>query len=420
MLLVVARMGGAAWAQDVDALKERYAAYALANAGDALAGEKLYNTNKQLLCATCHSITGLEKCGPNLDGIADKYPKRELVHHILNPSAFIQPGYEMMVYQMADGKTHVGRIRIVTKINYQLLDATSKRRNVNRAQVVSTQVSPVSMMPEGLVAAISEAEFADLVAYLGTLSKSEETGFAGKDEPVEIATLAQPVGFEPLRGEDAEFVAPVWLGNIPGVNQMAVVEHQHGRIWRLTRGANGEVKRYLFLDLSDEISPGNNTGLMGIAFHPEYAKNRKYYLEYEVNEGGKLITTIAERVARSDGLADSGRASRRLLAVEQPAGNHNGGCIDFGNDGMLYAGFGDGGPQLDPPGHSQNGMEFLGSFVRIDVDSRTGDLPYGIPADNPFVGREGYRPEVWAMGFREPWRFSFDRATGDLWVGDVG
>jgi len=401
-------------------MKSRYTAYALGHDGDAAAGGKLFLDKKRLACVNCHAITGLEKSGPSLDGIADKYPRDQIIHHVLNPSAFIQPGYELLAYTMRDGKVHAGRIRIVTKIHFQLLDAASKRVNVKRADVVEMQELSVSMMPEGLVAAISESEFADLIAYLGTLSTSEVTGFKGKDEPVEIPTLATPVEFVALRGEDAKFVAPVWFGNIPGVNQSAVVEHQHGRIWRLTEDAKGEFERHLFLDLGDEVSAGGNTGLMCIAFHPKYAENRLYYLEYEVKEGGKLITTIAERKARTDGLADSGRPSRRLLEVEQPAGNHNGGCIAFGNDGMLYAGFGDGGPQYDPPGHSQNGEELLGSMIRIDVDGRTGDLPYGIPTDNPFVGKDGYRDEIWAMGFREPWRFSFDKMTGDLWLGDVG
>lgn len=411
--------GGSA---DLASIKGRYAAYALGHDGDAAAGEKLFLDGGRLACINCHAITGLELSGPNLDGIADKYPRDQIIHHVINPSAFIQPGFGFMAYTMRDGKVHAGRIRIVTKVNYQLLDAVSKRINVKRADVVSVQELPVSMMPEGLVAAITESEFADLIAYLETLTASEVTGFKGKDQPVDIPTLATPVGFTALRGDDARFVAPVWFGNIPGVNQSAVVEHQHGRIWRLAKGGGGkrEVKRELFLDLGDEISPGGNTGLMCIAFHPNYAQNRLYYLEYEVKEGGKLITTIAERKAQPDGLADSGEPSRRLLAVEQPAGNHNGGCIAFGNDGMLYAGFGDGGPQYDPPGHSQNGEEFLGSMIRIDVNGRTGDLPYAIPTDNPFINKTGYRDEIWAMGFREPWRFAFDQVTGEMWVGDVG
>ena len=131
-----------------------------------------------------------------------------------------------------------------------------------------------------------------------------------------------------------------------------------------------------------------------------------------------------ERQASADRLSDSGRPSIRLLEVEQPAFNHNGGCIAFGNDGMLYAAFGDGGPQKDPVGYSQNPRELLGSMVRIDVDRRDDGRPYTIPPGNPFLATHRadplIRPETWAIGFREPWRFSFDNTTGKLWAADVG
>ena len=183
-------------------------------------------------------------------------------------------------------------------------------------------------------------------------------------------------------------------------------------------------QKQLFVDLSSETYISGNQGVMCIAFHPNYERNGRYFLEHEVQEDRKVKTIIVERQATDDRLSDSGRPAIRLLEVEQPAFNHNGGCIAFGNDGMLYAAFGDGGPQKDPPGYSQNPRVLLGSMVRIDVDRRDGDRPYAIPPDNPFLAAHrddpSIRPETWAIGFREPWRFSFDSVTGDLWLGDVG
>jgi glucose/arabinose dehydrogenase len=202
-----------------------------------------------------------------------------------------------------------------------------------------------------------------------------------------------------------------------------VIEHQTARIWRLIRDTTPPRKE-LFLDLSADTYFSGNQGLMCLAFHPDYLTNRRYFLEHEVEEEGEVKTTVVERRATDDGLRDAGQPSRRLLEVVQPAYNHNGGCLAFGPDGMLYVAFGDGGPQRDPPGYSQNPRIFLGSMLRIDVDHRDHDLPYAIPADNPYLEAfrrdPAIRPETWAIGFREPWRFSFDTQTGELYVGDVG
>ena len=161
---------------------------------------------------------------------------------------------------------------------------------------------------------------------------------------------------------------------------------------------------------------------MAIAFHSEFRNNRRYFLKHEIMENGSRFTVVVERRASDDFRKDSGIPSRRLLRIRQPAQDHNGGTIAFGPDGYLYIAMGDGGLQEDPDGHSQNRRDFLGGLARIDVDRRDGDKPYGIPKTNPWVGRsdEGVLPELWATGLREPWRFSFDTLTGDLWVGDVG
>src|SRR4029078_2641011 len=170
-------------------------------------------------------------------------------------------------------------------------------------------------------------------------------------------------------------------------------------------------------ELFNERGPN---GLLSFTFHPRFGENGKYYLKHQVFEEGKIATTVVEKEAGPDLLHDSGKPSRRLLKIVCVTQDHTGGCIQFGPDGYLYICMGDTGTQQDPQGHGQDLQTLLGKMLRIDVDHRDGDLPYAIPTDNPFRCRDDARPAIWAPGFREPWRFSFDSAAGDLWVGDVG
>ena len=404
--------------------REAFRRYALDHPGSAAAGLRLYNDNGKLVCTDCHRITGLEKSGPNLDGIADKYSRADLIQHILEPSRFIQPGYERVTILTKAGRTFSGRIARASKVECRLLDAKGKQVTIARENIEAMEASMISLMPDNVVASVTAEQFADLIAYLETLHSSALTGFRGKDDPVEIRKLAKEVSFRPIHPPNQKFGNPVWCGAIPGAKgQLAVAEHQEARIWRVVLTAD-KFEKHLFLDLSAEVSYGTNQGLMCVAFHPDYVENGRYFLKHEVKEQGVIRTTVVERRAADDRLRDSGSRSRRLLHLEQPAFNHNGGCIAFGTDNLLYIAFGDGGPQLDPPGYSQNPRIFHGSMLRIDVDRRDPGLPYAIPADNPYVDAHRLDPEIraetWAVGFREPWRFSFDPATGDLWVGDVG
>jgi hypothetical protein len=139
-----------------------------------------------------------------------------------------------------------------------------------------------------------------------------------------------------------------------------------------------------------------------------------------VAEGGQIFTLLVERRFSADFNSDSGEAPRQLLRIPCATQDHTGGALEFGPDGFLYLGMGDTGPQRDPQGHGQDLTLLLGKILRIDVDRAENGRPYAIPPDNPFHSRDGARPEIWAYGFREPWRFSFDALTQDLWVGDVG
>jgi glucose/arabinose dehydrogenase len=172
-----------------------------------------------------------------------------------------------------------------------------------------------------------------------------------------------------------------------------------------------------FLDIAAQVESGGEKGLLGIALHPQFATNRRYFVNYTRRDAGQLQSVIAEFTASAaDADATDPATERILLTVDQPLDNHKGGQLAFGPDGFLYIALGDGGGGGDPMANAQNTNSLLGKMLRIDVDS---GLPYGIPADNPFAAGGG-RAEIYAFGFRNPWRFSFDLTTGRLFVGDVG
>ncbi|NDJ34173.1 MAG: glucose dehydrogenase [Chloroflexi bacterium] len=168
-----------------------------------------------------------------------------------------------------------------------------------------------------------------------------------------------------------------------------------------------------FLDIRERVGDsGNEQGLLGLAFHPDFAANGRFYINYTDTSGDTVIARYT-----SDGTTADPASETVLLSVAQPASNHNGGQLAFGPEGYLYIGLGDGGAQDDQFDNGQNPNTLLGTVLRIDVDSGE---PYGIPPDNPFVDDPDARPEVWAFGLRNPWRFSFDRATDELYIADVG
>ena len=198
-----------------------------------------------------------------------------------------------------------------------------------------------------------------------------------------------------------------------GSGRLFVVE-QTGKIEIIKAG---KVLATPFLDLSGSVSQGGEQGLLGLAFHPTYKSNGKLYVSYTDRNGTSVIREYRVSASNPDRVDTS--SGRTILSLRQPFANHNGGNIAFGPDGDLYIGFGDGGSAGDPGNRAQNLNVLLGKLLRIDVNRRTGTLRYGIPPDNPFVGRSGL-DQIWAYGLRNPWRWSFDRATGDLWIGDVG
>ncbi len=203
---------------------------------------------------------------------------------------------------------------------------------------------------------------------------------------------------------------PLYLAHAAdGSGRLFIVE-QEGRVRIVDHGV---LQAKPFLDISDRVLSGGERGLLGLAFHPDYSRNGRLFVNYTRKPDG---ATVVAEYHRGESPAQALSNERLLMLVVQPYANHNGGMVAFGPDRYLYIGFGDGGSAGDPQNRGQNRTGLLGKILRIDVDR--GD-PYGIPGDNPFVSGEG-RPEIFALGLRNPWRFSFDRETGTLWVADVG
>lgn len=211
------------------------------------------------------------------------------------------------------------------------------------------------------------------------------------------------------------FERPVFLTHAGDGSGLVYVVEQHGVVHRIVPGP--PERSEVFLDISARVSRrGNEEGLLGLAFDPAFVENGRFYVYYSAASPRRSVLSRFE-MGRG-GLSDDASESV-LLEVAQPYPNHNGGMIEFGPDAMLYVALGDGGSAGDPRRHGQNLGTLLGTILRIDVTSE-GGAPYAIPSDNPFVGRSGARGEIWAYGLRNAWRFSFDRETGDLWMGDVG
>jgi glucose/arabinose dehydrogenase len=214
--------------------------------------------------------------------------------------------------------------------------------------------------------------------------------------------------------EIGSFDQPLWITQPPGVGDELYVVEQCGRIMRLS---DGEVAEQPFLDISDQVTCGGEQGLLSLAFAPDYARSGLLYVDFTDTAGDTRVVEY-RRSAEDPAIADPASA-RVVLRQEQPFPNHNGGLLLFGPDDLLYIGLGDGGGSGDPMRNGQDLSTLLGKILRIDPRP-SGDRPYSIPDTNPFVNRPGARPEVYDYGLRNPWRFSFDRLTEALWIGDVG
>jgi putative heme-binding domain-containing protein len=406
---------------------DEYLKHALTHEGDSARGATLFADPQRLACSNCHSVDGsASKAGPDLMAVGDNFGRRDLADAVLTPSAFIAPGYGTVIVETKSGKEFEGVLKNSTDAGLELMGADGKVVSIAKGDIKEQRGSTVSLMPEGLQAGLSLDEFTDLIAYLTTLRQPESALASHRGMPEVIPPIASPVVARPFFSH--EFTLPrgkVVTGltsfhQVPGQPNLFLVLHQKGIIWEVEKNGSDE-KKSVFADLRDIVfSDRGPNGLLDMTFHPKFRENRKYYLKYQVLENGKVTTLIVEKKFAPDFKSDSGEPPRTVLKIVSVAEDHSGGCLRFGPDGYLYVVMGDTGPQKDPNGHAQNLKLLLGKLMRIDVDHSENGLGYAIPADNPFVGRSDARPEIWAYGFRNPWRFSFDPLTGDLWLGDVG
>lgn len=400
---------------------EEYRRYAETHLGDAIRGKAVFESEKKADCRKCHSADPNQKgVGPDLRTIGDKYERSELITSILEPSKTIAVGYGTTIVITHSGASHQGVLQRVTNEKIELRDKDGRIISLQQDEIDEQQESDVSLMPQSLESLMTRDEFADLIAYLATLRQAAGSGGGRSEVPDEIPHASKPARMIPFFDSGIRLGHPVWFGQIPGTENQYVVLEQAGRVWIVEKTGSGD-RQKLMLELTRQVRLGGATGLLGMAFHPEFVKNRRYFLKYQINEIQKITTVVEERQWTDAETPESvASRSRRLLQIVGSTQDHNGGCIAFGPDGFLYVGMGDSGPQEDPEGHGQDLQTLLGKILRIDVDHEEGELPYAIPKDNPFLAVPKARPEIFAYGFREPWRFSFDAKTHELWVGDVG
>jgi glucose/arabinose dehydrogenase len=218
---------------------------------------------------------------------------------------------------------------------------------------------------------------------------------------------------------ELNFTSPVELQHAgDGTNRLFLVE-QEGII-RVFENSSTVSEYKIFLDIRDRVRISGEMGLLGLAFHPDYTENGYFYVNYTTDDPNNRSIVARFEVTSDPDVADED-SEYRLIRLDQPDDNHNGGKLAFGPDGYLYISFGDGGGSGDPRNNAQNRSNLYGSILRIDVDNQEGDLRYAIPEENPFRGNtSGYRSEIYAYGLRNPWRFSFDSETGVIWAADVG
>lgn len=234
--------------------------------------------------------------------------------------------------------------------------------------------------------------------------------FAGCGGDGSVFSAAPPIGFEPVV---SGLERPLFIAQAPGDTGRLFILEQAGRVRIVKHGA---LLPTPYLDIHDSVAHGNEQGLLGLAFAPDFATSATFYVYTTDVRGNILLLRYKASSATADTALPASRT--KILAFTHPFSNHNGGMLAFGSDGFLYIASGDGGSGGDPNHTGQNRNDLLADILRIDVSGDSAG--YGIPLSNPFVTGLNARPEVWAYGLRNPWRFSFDRKTHELWIGDVG
>jgi glucose/arabinose dehydrogenase len=280
-------------------------------------------------------------------------------------------------------------------------------RRARKILIAAVGVAAVVLVTLALVRSAGYGPFSGPTLLPSRASPATASG--GAFDPRTVAVTLEPLA--------TGLAAPLGIANAGDGSDRLFVAEQGGRI-RVVR--DGQVVPAPFLDISDRVTSGGERGLLGVAFHPRFPDDPRVFVDYTDRDGNTRVSSFTV-AGPTDDQVDPG-SERQILFIEQPFANHNGGSLVFDPGGKLLVAMGDGGSGGDPRGNGQSLATLLGKILRIDIDTQnTADRAYGIPADNPYAdGAGGRRPEIWLTGLRNPWRISFDRATGDLWIGDVG
>ena len=403
---------------------EDFRRHAMTNLGNPDKGKAIFE-GKRALCSQCHTTNGSNLlAGPDLAAAGNKFSRADLILSVLEPSANIMTGFSLLTVTTKDGAIYSGTVKESSQDELVIAAAGNIRHKIQKKNIKEQITSPLSMMPQNLHAALSIDEFTNLITYLENLKDKESKTLNKNGSPLEIKKLAKPISMELVFGNNINLEKPVWFGEHPVIsNHFFVLEKSRAKLSLLVKDQNNIENQSTFLEIPDEVYVTNDEGLLGLAFHPNFAKIRKYYFIHEVKDGARRGMVIGEREADKNLTSDSGKPTRTVLEFEVATQFHHGGGLEFGPDGYLYIGMGDGGPQEDPHGHAQDLTSFSGKILRIDVNtSEDSQKTYKVPKDNPFVSHKNPKVlrEIFAYGLRQPWRFSFDPSNGDLWVGDVG
>ena len=402
---------------------KKYIEAASRNEGNAENGKKIFY-DKRSLCSECHSINGkANSIGPDLAAAGDKFSRSDIIQSIIHPSASIMTGYATTIIETTNQESFIGILKSINDDNVILSNLDEKKRTIPKSIIKSQITSPASLMPVGLHTKLNTKEFTDLTAFLESLKLPQRINETNHATPIAIKRVEKPITLEPFFGTELDFEKPVWFGDHPVIKgTYVIVEKSRALVSLLTKNNSGQETKSRFLEIPEEVYVTNDEGLLGFTFHPQFKENRRYFFMHEVKHDNYRGMVIGERIASEDFSKDSGKPTKKVLEFEVATEFHHGGGIEFGPDGYLYIGMGDGGPQEDPLGNAQNLHSFAGKLLRIDVDKNTNNKFYSIPKDNPFIGHpdEKVLREIFSYGLRQPWRFSFDSKTGDLWVGDVG
>ena len=402
---------------------KKYLDSALRREGNPENGKKIFK-DKRALCSECHSIDGqADGIGPDLSAAGDKFSRADLILSVMNPSANIMTGYGTTVIETTDQSKFMGILKSVSDKEITLSNLGERKKVIQKTNIKKQSTSSVSLMPASLHAQLEVNEFTDLISFLESLKQPITKGLSKKGTPLKIKQIKKPIKLEPIFGKNLDFEKPVWFGEHPIINDSyIIVEKSRALVSLLEKSEKGIEKQSTFLAIPEEVYVTNDEGLLGFAFHPNFEKNRRYFFMHEVRNGNYRGMVIGERTASVNLRKDSGAPTKKILEFEVATEFHHGGGIEFGPDGYLYIGMGDGGPQEDPLGNAQNLNSFSGKILRINVNKKENGKMYSIPENNPFIKHPNKiaLKEIYAYGLRQPWRFSFDSKTKDLWVGDVG